>query len=376
MLRAFKYRLYPNKRTEKKLLETLEICRLVYNKILETKKTVYETDKKSLSKFACNDLIAKWKEDDLILSGVHSQVLQNVSDRISKAFDGFFRRVKAGEKEVGYPRFKSYGRYDSFTFPQSGFEIKADKRKNVLRLSKIGDVRIVYHRQIEGVVKTCNIRKSSSGKWYATFSCELPDVEIKQIVENPIGVDRGLNQLVALSNGDSVSAPRFYRKSEQDLDRLNQKLSACGKGTPERKEAKKRLSLLHEKIANKRSDFNHHVSKQLARNFDFITFEDLSVSQMAKNHRFAKSIYDAAWTQLVQYTTYKAVEAGGGVVLVDPRYTSQICSSCGVKEKKTLNERWHECDCGLSIDRDHNAAINILRLGLQSLEAPNFSCGE
>jgi len=294
--------------------------------------------------------------------------LQNVSDRLDKAYQNFFRRVKIGEKP-GFPRFKGKGWYDSFTYPQSGFSFSQDNSQ--LRLAKIGDVKIVYHRKLQGKIKSCNVRRTLTNKWYVSFSCELPDVEKVQQITNPIGVDCGLYSFVTLSNGQKVDAQKFFRQSEEYIAHLHQNVSMYEKGSNEREEAKKRLSLVYEKVTHRRSDFAHKLSLDLVRRFHYIVFEDLSIDKMIKNHKLAKSIQDVAWNQLIQYTTYKAESAGTYVELVDPAYTSQTCSNCGRIVKKSLSERWHECECGLSIDRDENAAINILRLGMQSLEAPN-----
>lgn len=368
MLRTYKYRIYPNKAEERNLLSTLEICRWTYNNLLGLRKDTYEETGKSLSKFDCNKVLAIWKqeEDKDVLNSVHSQVLQNVSNRVDKAYQAFFRRVKNGE-EPGFPRFRGKGWYDSFTYPQSGFSLRNNHQ--TLKLSGIGEVKVVFHRKMEGTIKTCTIRRTQTNKWYVTFSCEVPDVEKVSEISNPIGVDCGLNSFITLSNGQKFEAQQFFRNAEEKIAELHRKLSVCEKGTLERVEARKRLALGYEKIANQRSNYAHSISKWLVENFDYIIFEDLSIESMLKNHKLAKSIQDVAWNQLVQYTAYKAESAGKWVKLVDPRNTSQMCSACGNIRKKSLSERWHDCKCGCLMDRDENAAINILRLGTQSLEA-------
>jgi len=373
VLRTYKYRIYPNKTEEKNLLSTLEICRRTYNGLLNLRKNTWEIEKISISQFSCNKVICGWKKDDdkYFLNSVYSQVLQNVSDRVDKAYQNFFRRVKSGEIP-GFPRFKGLGQYNSFTYPQKGFNLFTDDSGKIfLKLSKIGNIKVILHREINGKIKTCTIRKTLSNKWYVTFSCELPDVEQVSKINNPIGIDCGLNNFVTLSNGQKVDTQRFFRIGEEKLEKLDYNLSISRSESFERKENKKRLILAHEKIANRRSNFSHHISRWLVNNFDYIVFEDLDINKMIKNHKLAKSIQDAVWNQLIQYTQYKAENAGTWVKLVNPAYTSQTCSNCGNIKKKSLGERWHNCDCGLSIDRDENAAINILRLGIQSLEASN-----
>jgi putative transposase len=189
-----------------------------------------------------------------------------------------------------------------------------------------------------------------------------------------LGIDVGLESFATLSNGEKIANPRFFREEERELSRVQRKLSKAPKGTPERKKALKVVERVHERIANRRNDFANQVSRQLVDRFGVIVFEDLDIKNMLKNHCLAKSISDAAWNILVKTTESKAAYAGSKVVLVDPRQTSQMCSRCGLIVKKDLSERVHRCsECGLSMDRDLNAAINILRLGMQSLRKSDRS---
>jgi putative transposase len=183
-----------------------------------------------------------------------------------------------------------------------------------------------------------------------------------------IGVDVGLKEFAVLSNGDPIHNPRFFRVEEKRLAKAQRRLSKATKGTPERKKRRKVVALVHERIANQRRDFAHQESRKLVNKFAIIVFEKLNIKGMLKNHCLAKSIADAAWSQLVEYTSYKAENAGRCARQVNSRNTSQRCSGCGEIVKKDLSLRMHDCgDCGLVLDRDHNAAINILTLGLQSL---------
>ncbi|MDF0591218.1 RNA-guided endonuclease InsQ/TnpB family protein, partial [Candidatus Methanocrinis natronophilus] len=320
-------------------------------------------------------LLPEWKKNKPELTEVFSQTLQNVQERVDLAFKAFFRRVKAGEAP-GYPRFKGKGWYDSFTYPQLGFKLLSGK----LRLSKIGDVKIKLHRPIEGKIKRLTVRRSSTGKWFACFSVEIDDPPMPPWKDGlMVGIDVGLESFATLSNGEKIDNPRFFRSEEKALAKAQRRLSKYEKGTPERRKALKVVQRTHERIANRRYDFAHQVSHNLVERFGLIAFEDLSITNMLKNHCLAKSISDAAWRMLVITTSYKAESAGSMVVLVDPRNTSQLCSRCGLKVTKSLSDRVHECpQCGLVMDRDENAAINILRLGLQSmpkLEAPPFRAG-
>jgi len=376
MRKSFKYRIYPTKSQRSRMERTLDLCRWVYNQTLAYRKNAWEQDNKSVSKFDTYNKLPAWKVEKPELAEVHSQVLQNVQERVDLAFKAFFRRVKLGEKP-GYPRFKGRGWYDSFTFPQSGFKLVSGK----LRLSKIGDVKIKLHRPIEGKIKRLTIRRTSTGKWFACFSVEIDDPPKPPWKDGSmVGIDVGLESFATLSNGEKIDNPRFFRSEEKALAKAQKRLSKCEKGTPERRKALKVVQRIHERIANRRYDFAHQISNQLVSKYGLIAFEDLSITNMLKNHNLAKSISDAAWRMLVTITSYKAESAGSIVVLVDPRNTSQLCSRCGLKVNKSLSDRVHECpQCGLVMDRDENAAINILRLGLQSLpkaRSPALQGGE
>jgi putative transposase len=345
------------------MTDTLELCRWTYNETLAVRKNAYEQEGKSIFYYETKKLLPQWKEDKPELKGVHSQVLQEVVKRVDLAYQAFFRRVKEGD-DPGYPRFKGYGRYDSFTYTQTGFSLKPGK----LWLSKIGDIKIKLHRTIVGEIQRLNIRKMSTGKWFASFLIEVEPDEPLQKTGLSIGVDVGLKSFIILSNGEHVDNPRFFVHEENALAKAQRKLSKAEKGTPERARALKVVHRVHERITNKRDDFIQKLSLNLVESYDLIAFEDLNIKGMVKNHRLAKHIADAAWNKLITTTSYKAEWAGKRVELVNPNGTSQICSGCSQVVQKDLSERVHSCPfCGLTLDRDHNAALNILRLGLQSV---------
>jgi putative transposase len=363
LLKVLRYRIYPTKSQLSKMVDTLELCRRTYNETLAVRKNAYEQDGKSVSYYETKKLLPQWKEETPDLKQVHSQVLQEVVKRVDLAYQAFFRRVKEGEKP-GYPRFKGYGRYDSFTYTQSGFSLKPGK----LWLSKIGDIKIKLHRAVDGEIQRLNIRRMPTGKWFVSFLVEVePDESIPKTGLST-GVDVGLKSFITLSNGEHVDNPRFFVQEENALAKAQRKLSRAEKGTLERAKALKVVHRVHERITNKRDDFVQKVSSDLVITYDLIVFEDLNIKGMVKNHCLAKHIADAAWNKLIAATSYKAEWAGKRVELVNPSNTSQICSGCGQIVLKDLSERVHKCPfCGLTLDRDHNAAINILRLGLQSV---------
>jgi len=384
-MKTYKYRIYPTKAQETILNKQLEECRWLYNKILETRKNAWENEGISLGNYDTMVMIPGWKKERSSLKIVHSQVLQNVNVRVELAYQAFFRRVKASE-DPGYPRFKGYGRYDSMTYPQYGNGVRLDG--STLILSKIGNVKVKLHRELCGTPKTVCIRRSATGKWFVTFSCicetqPLPD-EAKRV-----GVDVGLQSFATLSTGEKIPNPRFFRKEQDALAKAQRKMSKLAKGTPERRKCRKVVSRIHERIANKRTDFAHQQSRRLVNAYGVIVFEKLAIQEMTSQHKqvfgnkLNKSIADVAWSQLAQFAAYKAEDAGRLFLQVDPRNTSKRCSRCQSIVPKDLSVRVHDCPhCGLKLDRDHNAAINILALGLQSVnatsvdevvEAPSFS---
>ena len=374
-MKTFKYRLQPTKSQRKNLMQSLELCRWVYNETLAIRKYSWGQEGKTHSLYDTNKLLTRWKQEHPELKGVFSQVFQDVQKRVDLAFKAFFRRVKAGQKP-GYPRFRGYGWYDSFTFTQFGFAL----RDKGLFLSKIGMVKIILHRPIEGEIKTLTIQRDSVGNWYACFACKVEPKPLP-LNELAVGIDVGLESFATLSNGMKVKNPRFFRRDEYELAKAQRKLSRTEKGTPERAKHRKVVQHIHHRIADRRRDFVHKLSHELVNEFGMIAFEKLNEKNMLRNHCLAKSISDVAWNQLITHTAYKAENAGRRIVLVDPRNTSKMCSRCRTMVEKSLSVRIHACPiCGLVMDRDENAANNILRLGLESLgdalEAPAFRHGE
>jgi putative transposase len=370
MLKTYRYRLKPTKSQVTILERQLELCRFVYNDTLAYRKNAWELEQRTVKRFETQDRLPQLKLEVPELKDVYSLVLQNVALRVELAFKAFFRRAKAGD-EPGYPRFKGKSGYDSITYPQSGFELNSE----MLHLSKIGDIKIKLHRPIEGKIKTCTIRRMPTGKWFACFSVEMGDIPRPPWKDGSVvGIDVGLASFATLSNGEKIANPRFFRVEEKALAKAQRRLSKTPKGTPERKMTLKVVERVHERIANRRNDFANKVSRQLVDRFGAIVFEDLDIKNMLKNHCLAKSISDVAWNMLVKATESKAAYAGSKVVLVDPRQTSQMCSRCGLIVEKDLSERIHSCsECGLTMDQDLNAAINILRLGMQSLRKSDRS---
>jgi putative transposase len=367
MRKAFKYRVYLTNGQRRILEQQLEECRWVYNETLAYRKRAYEAEQRTANWYETKRLLPIWKATRPALKLVHSQALQNVTERVDLAFRSYFRRVKEGANDVGFPRFKQFGRYDSITYPQYGNGIRLEGAR--LIVSKIGAVKLVLHRPIDGTPKTVTLTRSATGKWYACLSCETEAKEMEP-TEQIVGVDVGLASFATLSNGEQIENPRFYRKDEADLKRVQKRKDAAKNAQDWDENAKQKgiLSRIHERIGNRRADFAHKRSRELVNQYQVIVFEDLAPLEMGRSKGMRKSIMDVAWTQFIGMTIGKAAEAGRTVMLINPRNTSKICSQCGVLVQKTLRDRTHTCPaCGLVMDRDVNAARNILQRGLQTL---------
>ena len=381
MIKTYKYRLMPTKSQLNKMFQTLEGCRWLYNNTLAFRRDKWEQEQQSVSLYETHNRIIELKREKPQLNNIHSQVLQQVCTRIELAYQAFFRRVKNGE-EPGYPRFKKFGRYDSFTFTQTGF--KLNNEKQVVKLSKIGDVPVILHRPIKGEIKTLTVHRSSTGKWYACFTVETEPERLPK-VDNAIGIDVGLKTFATLSDGQEIENPRFFRTREKHLAKVQRKLSKYEKGTKERRHYRKAVAHTHERTRFKRQNFAHQQSRKIVNQFGKIAVEDLRINRMVQNHCLAKSISDAAWSEFFNMIACKAAEASRLFVAVNPAYTSQTCNKCHYrlsgKETLKLDNRVFKCPCCcLVLDRDLNAALNIKAIGLDSvglsLDAPSFSYGE
>jgi len=367
MKKAFQFRIYPNKNQEVILSRTLSTCRHLYNDSLSERKKQAELNKlkKEFDVFPWGK--PEWvnKYDQMLdltatktsyQKEVFSQVLQDVIKRVDKSFKNFFNGF-------GYPRFQGRNRYNSFTYPQMGFSIEDGK----LNLSKIGNIKIILHREIEGKIKTCTIKKDID-QWYVSLSCEIETPIIPAEIKTETGIDVGLSSLITMSNGEQIESPEFLRESEDKLTHEQKRLSRKKKGSGKRNKQKIIVAIVHRKIRNQRKDFAHKTSRKLLDTYDRIVFEDLQIKNMMQNHHLAKSISDAGWNQLMILTKSKAECAGKVVELVNARNTSQNCSGCGNSVPKKLSERVHSCPfCGLEMDRDHNAAINILKRAISTV---------
>jgi len=363
LINTFQYRLYPTNSQRKTMESTIETCRRFYNDCLAERKTAFDERKESIGKFAQLRKVKELKATSPYAKNIHSHVLQVTVADLDKAFQAFFRRVKTGETP-GYPRFKGKNRFDSFGFKEYGNGFKVDGRR--LKLSGIGRVAVRWHRPIEGEIKTLRITRKA-GKWYASITCEIEEKPALPATGCAVGIDVGISSLIATCDGELVENPKWYRKGQAKLRVLQRTVARRKKGGSNRKRAVHSLQVHYEHITNQRKDFLSKLANRLVVNHDLIAIEDLRIQNMVKNHNLAKSILDGGWGYFAQRLSDKAVEAGRKLVRVNPSYTSKTCSGCGmIFENFDLSVRWIDCNCGLSINRDVNAAINILKRALQN----------
>lgn len=367
MRRAFKYRLYPTKAQALILDILLDGAHDLYNAALEQRRDVWTSHRKSINYLYQASELKEARDADTRLKLLNYSACQDVLRRLQKAFDAFFRRIKLGETP-GYPRFKGRDRFDSLTFPSYGDGLKLTKK---LYVQNVGDVKVKLHRPIEGRIKTVTIKREA-GRWYASFSCDGVETRkaLHPMTDREVGIDMGLESFVTLSTGRKIVNPRWYRKTEKRLKEAQRKLAGKKKRSKRRQKAKQRVARLHAKVANQRKDFHHKLANEIVSENKLISFEDLDAKEMVENASagMSKSIHDAGWAQFLSILSCKAEEAGRTSVKVPARGTSSTCFQCGAYRKKTLSEREHRCPCGLVLDRDVHASLNILRLG-RSLQA-------
>lgn len=353
--KMFRYRIYPNKKHQIRLLTQFKICKEIYNDLLDENKN-YNFNRT----FDFNSIIQDIKiTNPQRYFKVHSQVLQNVSDRASKAFDNFFNRIKMRNQGIkvkaGFPRFKS--RIQSITYSQSGFKIVGNK----LQLSKIGKMPIILSREIEGKIKTLTIKQNKSKEWFAVFSVEIDKEEPTHPSKESIGIDVGLERYATLNNQKgNIDNPRFFRQSEKALCKAQKILSRRKLGSQNWKKQKLKVARIHKVITNQRNDFLHKITSFLTNKYCLIKIENLKIQNMLKNHKLAKSISDAGWGKFFSMLAYKEVTLGGKVEKVSPRNTSRKCNKCGTLVDMPLRKRAFVCPkCQYTAHRDDNASDNI-----------------
>ena len=347
------------------MLALLDTLRGLYNAALEERRTAYQRQGVSLSYFAQAKELKELKTIDDPCASVHTHLLQDVLKRLDRAYQAFFRRVKAGQKP-GFPRFKGCWRYRSFTFQDAangnGAKLVAGGKR--LRLSGIGNVKIKLHRAAEGRIKTIGVTLDGDGHWYAIITCDQVPVKPLEATGRVAGIDLGLTAFVATSDGEMIEHPRAQRVAQNEMARAQRKVARRKRGSRRRRKAVVLLAKKHAKVTRVRKDHAHKTALGLVRKFDTIAVEKLNIVGMARG-MLSRAVHDASWGSFITILCSKAESAGRTVIAVDPRGTSQECSTCGERVPKTIRDRVHACpSCGLVLDRDVNAARNILARAL------------
>ncbi|MAG91471.1 transposase [Candidatus Woesearchaeota archaeon] len=360
MLTTHRFRLYPSKKQEEKLLWTLDQCRQTYNTLLSELQ-----EQKVIDKAQIQGLLPDMKICDPELNKVYSKTLQYECYRLFSNLRAL-SQSKKNKRKVGRLRFKGKGWFKTFTYNQSGFKlINIGKRCQTLHLSKIGKIPIRCHRNVKGKIKQITIKKEVSGKWFASIIEEKNEEIKKAQIKKVIGIDLGLTDFIFDSDGMKVPNPRHLKKHTEKLVRLQRKLSKKKIGSENRNKWRIRLARQYEKLVNTRDDFLHKASRYYVNNYDAIAMEDMPIINMVHNKYLSKSILDASWGKLRQMISYKAERAGKRFMPVNYRGTTQRCSNCCKVIKKDLSMRTHKCNyCGLITSRDHNSALEIKNLML------------
>jgi len=349
------------------MLQALEASRRLWNDALHQRKIRWEKERKSTSYNLQASVLTFERKQDASLSELYSQTGQDVLRRLDKAFKSFFANRSC------HPKFKKFSQAGSFTYPQAyNGSVKLDALRKRLFLSKIGNVRVVLHRDLpkDARLKTCTLTREADGKWFASLVFEevvpLQNLDIASMSgKTALGIDLGLLSSITTSDGENVEHPHFLRKAETRLKCLQQALSRKKQGSKNRFKARQRVASQHAKVKRQRLDFNQELSTRLVRQHNFIAFENLKVKNMVRNHRLAKSISDAGWGQLVTLTERKASGMGSRVVRAPAAYSTQECFRCGALNKVSLETREVVClGCGHNFLRDPNAAKVVLKRGL------------
>lgn len=359
MLRTYKYRLWTNRNQERELGIMLETHRRLYNACLERRKTAYEAEQRSVRYPEQSAWFKTQRVDNPYFARVNFSSAQATMRRLDKAFQAFFRRVKAGENP-GYPRFKGRDRFNSIEYPAHGDGIRFFG--NRLRLQHVGTVRVNQHRPLPDAahIRTVTVTTAAE-KWFVEVCCLLPDVVVDRSDLPAVGLDVGLESFLTTSAGEFLPNPGYLKTELPQLRRAQRSLSRKKKGGANRRKARTQVARLHARVRNKRSEHRHKTALSLVRRFGFIAVESLNIRGMVRNRRLSRAISDVAWGGFVTTLRHKAESAGVELIEVNPAGTSQNCSGCAKAVPKKLSERRHLCPhCGLTLHRDVNAARNIL----------------
>lgn len=366
MLKAYKYRIYPDRGQQELIAKTFGSCRFVYNQTLAYRKKMYEAEKKSVSKTDCNNYCNReLKIQYEWLREVDKFALTNAVYNMDSAYQKFFK------EHAGYPKYKSkHDSHKSYTTNYTNGNISVDLENKKIKLPKLGHIKAKLHRKFIGQIKSATVSRTPSGKYYISVLAETAHDMLPE-AKGQIGLDLGLKDLCITSDGRKYENPRTLAKQERKLARLQRQLAHKEKRSNNYYRTRKQIAKCHEKIANTRKDYLHKMSHEIVSENQVIVSENLRIKNMVRNHQLAKSITDASWYELTRQLEYKAEWNGRKYIKTDTFYaSSQLCSVCGYRnaETKDLSVRLWICPvCGTSHDRDVNAARNILTEGLRQI---------
>ena len=366
MLKAYKYRIYPNNDQKVQIAKTFGCCRFVYNQTLAYRKESYEKEKKSMSRTDCNNYCNReLKKEHEWLKEVDKFALTNAIYNMDSAYQKFFK------EHAGYPKFKSkHDNHKSYTTNFTNGNITVDFERGKVKLPKLKEVKAKLHREFRGKIKSATVSKTPSGKYYVSILVE-GDHEVLPHTKQNISLDLGIKDLCITSDGKKYKNSKTIKKYEWKLAKLQRQLAHKKKGSNNYCKKKKQIALCHEKIRNTRKDYLHKVSHEIISENQVIVSENLQIKNMVKNHHLAKAISDASWYELTRQLEYKAKWNGRKYIKIDTFYaSSQLCSVCGYQnlDIKDLSVRTWICPkCGAEHDRDINAAKNILAEGLRQI---------
>ncbi len=365
MIRTFKFVMRPLARQRRVLNEWRVLCCQLYNAALEQRRTAWRTRKQSVSYvYQCRDLTELRNAEDGGYGDLPVLAARSALRRLDHAFQAFFRRCKSGETP-GFPRFRARHRFDSFGLGNVAIK-PGDGNSGYVRVPKLGWVRFKLHREMQGTVKNVEVCRDARGRWFVCIACDIGDAPEKRVVRRTAGIDLGLKEFAVLSDGEAIHNPRHFRRGQEALARSQRVLARKTRGSNSRRRARTAVARQHERTRNQRLDFHRKLAADLCSRFDLIAHEDLNIKGLARG-MLAKSVSDVAWGLFLQRLACKAESAGVHLVAVDPRNTTQACSQCGELVPKGLGDRIHSCGCGCVLDRDHNAALNVLARGLRAV---------